>query len=162
MKTIALIIMVAIVLEALVEYAKTIMKMVEDKDYKTAITQFVTIILGIGLAYAFKLQLFNGAMTEFYEGLEINPILDMVLTGILFSRGSNYFSDFVSKLQGKDKQQAIVSVIDPLKNDIGNDFDDMFYDDVDPATEQENDMIDEQAIDYTEAESMDDDETGRG
>lgn len=162
MKTIALIIMVAIVLEALVEYAKTIMKMVEDKDYKTAITQFVTIILGIGLACAFKLQLFNGAMTEFYEGLEINPILDMVLTGILFSRGSNYFSDFVSKLQGKDKQQAIVSVIDPLKNDIGNDFDDMFYDDVDPATEQENDMIDEQAIDYTEAESMDDDETGRG
>lgn len=162
MKTIALIIMVAIVLEALVEYAKTIMKMVEDKDYKTAITQFVTIILGIGLAYAFKLQLFNGAMTEFYEGLSINPILDMVLTGILFSRGSNYFSDFVSKLQGKDKQQAIVSVIDPIQNDIGNDFDDMFYDDVDPATEQVNDAIDEQAIDYTEAESMEDDETGRG
>lgn len=162
MKTIALIIMVAIVLEALVEYAKTIMKMVEDKDYKTAITQFVTIILGIGLAYAFKLQLFNGAMTEFYEGLEINPILDMILTGILFSRGSNYFSDFVSKLQGKDKQQTIVSVIDQMQNDIGNDFDDMFYDDVDPATEQENDAIDEQAIDYTEAESMDDDETGRG
>lgn len=162
MKTIALIIMVAIVLEALVEYAKTIMKMVEDKDYKTAITQFVTIILGIGLAYAFKLQLFNGAMTEFYEGLSINPILDMVLTGILFSRGSNYFSDFVSKLQGKDKQQTIVSVIDPMHNDIGNDFDDMFYDDVDPATEQENSIIDEQSIDYTEAESMDDDETGRG
>lgn len=165
MKTIALIIMVAIVLEALVEYAKTIMKMVEDKDYKTAITQFVTIILGIGLAYAFKLQLFNGAMTEFYEGLEINPILDMVLTGILFSRGSNYFSDFVSKLQGKDKQQTIVSVIDTMQNDIKdikNDFNDMFYDDVDPATEQENDAIDEQAIDYTEAESMDDDETGRG
>lgn len=162
MKTIALIIMVAIVLEALVEYAKTIMKMVEDKDYKTAITQFVTIILGIGLAYAFKLQLFNGAMTEFYEGLEINPILDMILTGILFSRGSNYFSDFVSKLQGKDKQQTIVSVIDPMQNDIGNDFDDMFYDDVEPATEQENDAIDEQAIDYTEAESMEDDETGRG
>lgn len=164
MKTIALIIMVAIVLEALVEYAKTIMKMVEDKDYKTAITQFVTIVLGIGLAYAFKLQLFNGAMTEFYEGLSINPILDMVLTGILFSRGSNYFSDFVSKLQGKDKQQTIVSVIDPMQNDndIGNDFDDMFYDDVDPATEQENDAIDEQAIDYTEAESMDDNETGRG
>lgn len=162
MKMITLIIMVAIVLEALVEYAKTIMKMVEDKDYKTAITQFVTIILGIGLAYAFKLQLFNGAMAEFYEGLKINPILDMVLTGILFSRGSNYFSDFVSKLQGKDKQQTIVPFIDLMKNDIGNDFDDMFYDDVDPATEQENDMIDEQAIDYTEAESMDDDETGRG
>jgi hypothetical protein len=38
MSTIALIVMVAIVLEALVEYIKTILKMVEDGDYKTAIT----------------------------------------------------------------------------------------------------------------------------
>lgn len=59
MKTIALIIMVAILCEALVEYAKTIMKMVENKEYKTAITQAITIVLGVGLAFAFNLQLFN-------------------------------------------------------------------------------------------------------
>ena len=40
MNTIALIIMVAIVLEALVEYIKTILKMIEDGEYKTAITAF--------------------------------------------------------------------------------------------------------------------------
>ena len=99
MKTIALIIMVAIVLEALVEYVKTIDSMVVSRAYKTAITQGITIILGIGLAFVFHLQLFNGAMSEIYEGLKINPTVDMILTGILFSRGSNYFSDLISKLQ---------------------------------------------------------------
>ena len=49
MKTISLIIMVAILLEALVEYGKTIEKMIASKEYKTAITQGITIILGIGL-----------------------------------------------------------------------------------------------------------------
>lgn len=102
MKTIALIIMVAVVLEALVEYFKTIVHMVEVKEYKTAITQAITIALGVFLAVAFHLHLFNGAMSEIYEGLSINGTLDMVLTGILFSRGSNYFSDLISKLTKKD------------------------------------------------------------
>lgn len=102
MKTIALIIMVAIVLEGLVEYGKTIDRMVVARDYKTAITQGITIVLGIALAFIFHLQLFNEGMSEIYKDLAINPTIDMILTGILFSRGSNYFSDFVSKLQRKD------------------------------------------------------------
>ena len=102
MKTIALIIMVSIVLEALVEYIKTIMHMVEEKEYKTAITQAITIVLGVFLAVSFHLQLFNGAMVEFYENLHVDPALDMILTGILFSRGSNYFSDLIGKLTKKD------------------------------------------------------------
>ncbi len=102
MSTIALIVMVAIVLEALVEYIKTILKMVEDGDYKTAITQGVTIFLGIGLAFVFHLHLFNDAMSEFYDGLLIDPTIDTILTGILFSRGSNYFSDLVKRLTNVD------------------------------------------------------------
>lgn len=98
MSTITLILMVAIVLEALVEYMKTIMKMVEDGDYKTAITHGITIALGIGLAFIFNLQLFNGAYN-----IGINPTIDTVLTGILFSRGSNYFSDLVKRLTNIDK-----------------------------------------------------------
>lgn len=90
---IALIIMVAVVLEALVEYIKTIMKMIEDGDYKTAITQGVTIALGIILAFTFHLKLFN----EAYD-LDIDPVIDTIITGILFSRGSNYFSDLIKKL----------------------------------------------------------------
>lgn len=102
MKTIALIVMVAILLEALVEYGKTIDYMISNKEYKTAITQGITIALGIALAFIFQLHLFNGAMSEFYEGLSINGTVDMILTGILFSRGANYFSDFVSRLTKKD------------------------------------------------------------
>ena len=102
MKTIALIIMVSIVLEALVEYGKTIDRMVVAHDYKTAITQGITIILGVALAFVFKVQLFNEGLSEVYQGLAIDPTIDMILTGILFSRGSNFFSDLVSKLQRKN------------------------------------------------------------
>lgn len=154
MKTIALIIMVAILCEALVEYAKTIMKMVEDKKYKTAITQAITIVLGVGLAFAFNLQLFNNAMVEFYEGLHINPILDMILTGILFSRGSNYFSDFVARLTKKTDDNSIGTGIIELPDELVND--------VVPITKEMNDIEDEMDIDYSEAENLDDNATGRG
>lgn len=122
MKTIALIIMVAIVLEALVEYAKTVMYMFEEYEYKTAITQLVTIVVGVGLAFGFHTQLFNAGLSEIYEGLHINPILDMVLTGILFSRGSNYFSDLIGKLTGK-KEHGIVDDFDEDEDDEDEDFD---------------------------------------
>lgn len=98
MKMITLILMASVVLEALVEYAKSIMYMVEDGEYKTAITQGITMILGVCLAFIFGLQLFNGAMAEVYEGLHINPTIDTILTGILFSRGSNYISDLIGRL----------------------------------------------------------------
>lgn len=152
MKTIALIIMVAILLEALVEYVKTIIHMVEEKDYKTAITQAITIALGIFLAFAFHLQLFNNAMAEFYEGLHINEILDMILTGILFSRGSNYFSDLISRLTGKKPENSIFS------------FDELFVDDVIPQTEKDNEIEDEDYIDESEAFTLEDDDEiiGRG
>lgn len=104
MTTVAMIIMVAIVLEALIEYFKTIMKMITDGDYKTAITQAITILLGIGLAFIFNLHLFDDVLSQVYEGLYINPTIDIILTGIIFSRGSNYFSDLISKLTGGKKQ----------------------------------------------------------
>ena len=150
MKTIALIIMVAILLEALVEYVKTIIHMVEEKEYKTAITQAITIILGIFLAFAFHLQLFNNAMVEFYEGLHINETLDMILTGILFSRGANYFSDLVSRLTGKKFESSNFT------------FDDLFVDEVVPQTEKDDEIEDLEYIYESEAYEVDDEETGRG
>ncbi len=154
MKTIALITMVAILCEALVEYAKTIMKMVENKEYKTAITQAITIVLGVGLAFAFNLQLFNNAMVEFYEGLHISPILDMILTGILFSRGSNYFSDFVTRLTKKTDDISIGTGFIELPDELVND--------VVPVTKEMNDTEDVMDIDYNEAENLDDNATGGG
>lgn len=154
MKTIALIIMVATLCEALVEYAKTIIKMMEGKEYKTAITQAITIVLGVGLAFIFNLQLFNNAIAEFYEGLHINPVIDMIITGILFSRGSNYFSDFVTRLTKKNNDFSIGSGVDESL--------DKFVNDVTPITKEMNDIEDEKDIDYSEAENLDDNEIGRG
>ena len=144
MKTIALIIMVAIVLEGLVEYGKTIDRMIVARDYKTAITQGITIVLGIALAFIFHLQLFNEGMSEIYKDLAINPTIDMILTGILFSRGSNYFSDFVSKLQRKDNISIAgteyTGDLEALQDD---DFEDYFDDDEDFDFEDEEEVKEE-------------------
>lgn len=104
MKSLVFLIMACVVVEALVEYYKTICKMIEKKEYKTAITQGVTIVIGICVAFWFNLHLFNGVLSGIYEELKVNPIpstIDIILTGILISRGSNYFSDLASKLTGK-------------------------------------------------------------
>lgn len=128
--------MVAIVLEALVEYVKTIDAMVVSRAYKTAITQGITIVLGIGLAFIFQLQLFNGAMSEFYEGLKINPTIDMILTGILFSRGSNYFSDLISKLQKPNVTEMIGT--EPM--------DDLFFEDEEDFEVVDNEVTEENEV----------------
>lgn len=137
MKEIALIIMVAIVLEALIEYFKTVMHMVETKEYKTAVTQAITIALGIFLAFAFNLQLFNGAMTEFYPELSLNTALDMILTGILFSRGSNYFSDLIGKLTKKDT--SLGEIIAVREDGLGFEDDAEYEDEEEEFWEEEED-----------------------
>ncbi len=56
---IALIISVAILIEALVEYGKSIVDMFEGGDRKTGITQLITIVCGIFMAFAFKVNAFD-------------------------------------------------------------------------------------------------------
>ena len=89
---ITVIIAVAILIEALVEYAKTIMKMVEDGEKKTAITQCATVVLGVLLAFAFNADLFVPI------GIEVNHAIGTIITGIIASRGANYISDFIKKI----------------------------------------------------------------
>ena len=89
---IAVIIAVAILIEGLVEYGKNIANMFYDGDKKTAITQIVTIVVGIALAFAFNANMFVPL------GLTVNNYVGMVLTGIVMSRGSNYVSDLITKI----------------------------------------------------------------
>ncbi len=89
------IIAVAILIEGLVEYGKTIGDMVENGEKKTAITQCITIIVGILLMFAFDKDLFA------VIGMPVNHYIGIVLTGIIASRGSNYVSDFIGKLGQK-------------------------------------------------------------
>lgn len=89
---IAVIIAVAILIEGLVEYGKNIADMFYGGDKKTAITQMVTIVVGITLAFAFSADAFIPL------GLTVNHYIGMVLTGIIMSRGSNYVSDFIGRI----------------------------------------------------------------
>lgn len=90
--TISVIIAVAILIEGLVQYGKNIADMFYGGDKKTAITQLVTIAVGVALAFAFNVNMFVPL------GLTVNSYVGMVLTGIVMSRGSNYVSDLISQI----------------------------------------------------------------
>ena len=55
---VAIIVAVAILIEGLVEYGKNIADMFYGGDKKTAVTQIVTIVVGVGLAFAFNADMF--------------------------------------------------------------------------------------------------------
>jgi hypothetical protein len=94
MKDFALIITIAVLLEALVEYGKTVVKAFSDGEIKLGVTHAMTIIIGVGFAFLFQLTLFKSL------GIEVDPVADMILTGVIISRGSNYASDLITRLQG--------------------------------------------------------------
>ena len=89
---ITLIVAVAILIEGLVEYGKTIADMFDSGEKRIALIQVITIVIGIGLAFAFDADMFIPL------GLTVNHYIGMVLTGIVMSRGSNYVSDLIGKL----------------------------------------------------------------
>jgi hypothetical protein len=89
MSFIILIAAVAILIEALVEYYNLIVV-----KRKIVWKQVVTLCTGIIVALLFNADLFTAI------GIPIAvPFVGSVLTGVLCSRGSNYISDFVTKLR---------------------------------------------------------------
>ena len=95
MEGIILILVMAIVVEALIEYAKTIGKAFANGGWKTAVTQLAAIALGVLLCFMTGGDLFAVVGIEFAWAW-----LGVFLTGILISRGANYVSDFAKRLQG--------------------------------------------------------------
>lgn len=76
----------AILVEALVEYVK----LIKDKPIL-----LVTVVIGIGIAFIFNATIFNNL------GFAIDKVIDVILTGIIISRGSNYVYDIVGKFTAK-------------------------------------------------------------
>ena len=83
----------AIVVEALIEYAKTIGKAFADGSWKVAVTQLAAITLGVLLCFMTGGDLFAVVGITFAWSW-----LGVFLTGILISRGANYVSDFAKRL----------------------------------------------------------------
>lgn len=94
MNTIILAIVMAIIVEALIEYAKNIFVAVEKKEFKTAVTQLAAIAMAVLLCFAVQADIFCAL------GINFNVAwIGIVLTDIFASRGSNYVSDLVSKIR---------------------------------------------------------------
>ena len=94
MNMIVLVLMMAVTVEALIEYAKTFGKAIIEKQWKTAATQAGAVALGVLLCF--------GVGADFYAALGVNfnvACIGIALTGVFASRGANYVSDLVKKLQ---------------------------------------------------------------
>lgn len=93
MEGITLIIALAIVIEALVEYAKSIGKAFVDGERKTAVTQLCALAISMAICFLAQADLFAVVGIEF-----LWPPLGTLLTGIFASRGANFVSDLIGKL----------------------------------------------------------------
>ena len=89
MELIATIMILAVIVEALIEYGKLIFN--KSINWK----QVSALVLGIALAVLAQADLFAAVGVKF-----VVPYVGTVLTGIIFSRGSNYAADFIKLIQG--------------------------------------------------------------
>ena len=103
MQTIVLILVLAITVEALIQYSKTNIEMQEKKQYKTFPTQLAAILLSVYICFAAGDDLYTLVGVSFAI-----PWLGMLFTGIVVSRGSNYTSDFIKRLQNPDIGEIVL------------------------------------------------------
>ena len=102
MDMIMLAIAMAITVEGIVEYVKTVIKTAENKEYKTLVTQAIALASGVMLCMTTGADIYAAMGVVFTQ-----PVIGLVLTGIFVSRGANYVSDFVAKLHGVKNPQYI-------------------------------------------------------
>ena len=106
MQTVVLILVLAITVEAIIQYSKTIIEMLEKKQYKTFATQLAAILLSVFICFTAGVDLYTLVGVSFTL-----PWLGMLLTGIVVSRGSNYTSDFIKRLQNPDIGEIVLEDI---------------------------------------------------
>lgn len=93
MKTIGLALIVAVIVEALIEYGQTVYDMVEEYEYKKAIKQGVAIAVAILFSFQLKVTLLAWLMADTFA-VTVSPVFDMIVSGLFMSRGANYLADF--------------------------------------------------------------------
>ena len=94
MKMIGLALIVAVIVEAIIEYGQTVYDMVAEYDYKKAIKQGMAIVVAILFAFQLKVTLLDWMISGTFD-VTVNPIFDMIISGIFMSRGANYLSDLI-------------------------------------------------------------------
>ena len=94
MTGIALVLILSITVEGIVEYGKTIWDLVTNKNIKTAVFQACALIASVALCELAGADLFAQLGVAF----SWTPI-GGILTGIFASRGANYVADLIKRLQ---------------------------------------------------------------
>lgn len=97
MDAVLLFMTLAITVEGLIEYVKTVC----TKDWKCSLVQAGALVVSIALC------LLSGADIYAFLGVTFQvPFVGSVLTGIFASRGANYASDMLGKLRsGSETKQ---------------------------------------------------------
>lgn len=93
MNGVVLVLALAVTVEALVEYAKSVLRAFLSKEWKTAVTQVAAAGASVMLCLAAGADLYAAAGVNFRL-----PVLGCVLTGVFASRGANYISDLAKRL----------------------------------------------------------------
>ena len=106
MQAFLLILSLAVIVEALVQYAKTVIKMLENKQYKTFGTQLAAIFIAVFTCFAAGADIFALMGISFSVHW-----LGTLLTGIVISRGSNYASDLIKRFQNPDIGETVLEDI---------------------------------------------------
>lgn len=84
-------VVLAVIIEGLVEMAKTIIDIVKGKDIEAGILTLVAMGVGLALSLAAQLQLLSFIASMFDQS--IHPVADLILTGLIIGRGSSYVHD---------------------------------------------------------------------
>lgn len=115
MKTLALALIVAVVVEALVSYGETIYDYFEQGDIKKAVKQIIAIIVAVIFAFQAKVTLIS-----FFADTTLNPVFDMIISGIFMSRGANYLFDLANMIRRVAKDEPFEGVDE---DEMDEDFD---------------------------------------
>jgi len=90
-----LVLALAVIVEAVVEYGKSVGKMFTDGGWKTGLTQLAAAAVSMALCFAAGADLFAVLGLDFGQGW-----IGTALTGLFASRGANFLSDLVERLRG--------------------------------------------------------------
>ncbi len=94
MQGIVLTLVMAVTVEALVEYGRTVIELIAGGGKKTALLQGAAVLVSVGLCLMTGADLFGALGICFYW----RPI-GGVLTGIFAARGANYVSDLTGQIR---------------------------------------------------------------
>lgn len=96
MDKLVLVLMLAVTVEALVEYGKSVVAAFAGGQPKSAVLQLCAAVVAVGLCILAGADLYAAFGVPFSL-----PFVGAVLTGIFASRGANFVSDLIGKLRGQ-------------------------------------------------------------